>query len=193
MTVTCRHDIKLICCCFQFCTCCSSICFRLNIRYCSIGVFSHETDSCTGRLSGRPPNNQGDGMRSCRLMYQERTRDHPIGMLQFRQYRCSEEDPHLQDQRNHKTTSAVAMLPITSERKALSVYRTHHIAGHVGCSTFRSDCSGLQGFSRCAQRTEQAATSLMVNMCSHTKGLRPCKLHISLSFSLFSLCLLCML
>ena len=146
VTVTCRHDIKLICCCFQFCTCCSSICFRLNIRYCSIGVFSHETDSCTGRLSGRPPNNQGDGMRSCRQMYQERTRDHPIGMLQFRQYRCSEEDPHLQDQRNHKTTSAVAMLPITSERKALSVYRTHHIAGHVGCSTFRSDCSGLQGF-----------------------------------------------
>ena len=52
----------------------------------------------------------------------------------------------LQDQRNHRKTPAVGMLPITSKWQTHSVYRTHHITGHAGCSTFRSDCSGLQGF-----------------------------------------------
>ena len=120
--------------------------------------------------------------------------DHPIGMLQFRQYRCSEEDPHLQDQRNHKTTSAVAMLPITSERKALSVYRTHHIAGHVGCSTFSFGLLRTTGIlTMCTTNRTGGDHTYGEHVQSHERTSAVQAPYLSLSFSLFSLCLLCML
>ena len=47
-----------------------------------------------------------------------------------------------QDLRNHRTTTAGAMFPIAAEWETFSVQRgTHHVAGDIGSSAFRSDCS----------------------------------------------------